>query len=536
MRSIHASLRERALFWLLAILLGLAAFEALAAPPAIPSGVQARARDRVDYGYNPGIVIGMVNADGRTVFAYGSHSWDDPTPAGETTVYEIGSVTKTFTGLLLAKMVESGAVQFQGKVADYLPEGTVMPGNGGDDITLEHLGSQRSGLPAGIGNLAETVVDPANPFSNYTAADMLAFLGSYTLTRAPGAQFEYSNFGIGLLGYALAQSQGVPYEALLRAQILDPLGMADTAITLEAAQEARRAPGFAGYVERPKFYMNDLEAAGGLFSTAGDLLTYVEHQLGLVKDSPLAGAMAESKMSRGGSGDPLYDIGLPWWLWKFGDIHVQHGGDTMGSTAFVGFRKSTGTGVVVLSNARAHVYSAVTDLGFHCLNAAYPLNPIAAPQPVDLAEKRAVVGDYGSEITSIGIGMARDELTLISNGLELTAYSQGDRRFIAHDTGGNVELRFVVDGEGRATQVILTQAGQDYTLDRRRRTPRLAVHRDGGEIVLSIIDGEGDETYRVERLMDGDGWMPRGETTIWDPPWREAISHAPNLFRFAYTR
>lgn len=501
-----------------------------AAPPVVPTDVRHRAQQRVDFGYTPGIVIGIINPEGRAFFSYGNRSWTDPTPTDSATLYEIGSVTKTFTGVLLAQMEEAGDVTFNDLVSTHLPPGTAMPANGGETITLEHLAAQRSGLPAGIANLPATITDPGNPFSNYTSADIYNFLASFTLPRAPGAAFEYSNFGIGLLGHALALSQGQSYESLLTDRVLTPLGLTDTAITLTPAQEARRAPAHGGYIERPEFDMNSLAAAGGLFSTADDLLTYVEHNMSLVPGGPLNAAMAESHLSRGNSGDPIIDIGLAWWRWDLSDTHIQHGGDTIGSTAFIGFRPATSTGVVVLSNARGHQYNTTIDLGFHSLIPLYPLSTITPPATLPVADRHAYVGHYTDGSVVIDVGLVHDELTIISGGLETTAYARGSHKFTLYEATANADFTFNFDGTGKVVSVTLVQPGTMLTLPRVRRDPLLEITRSGSDLLLNLT-GEGDQTYQLESSLDGDTWTPLLTHTIWDPPYQQAPIPGPILFR-----
>ncbi|MGI9241036.1 MAG: serine hydrolase domain-containing protein, partial [Verrucomicrobiales bacterium] len=366
----------------------------LAAPPVIPEEVRLRARQKVDGGYVPGLVICMVNADGRSYFSYGNLSQAPGSPpTDEMALYEIASVTKTFTGVLLAQMVVAGDVSLGDTVGSLMPVGSGMPGNGGDAITLEQLANHSSGLPSTPPNLPATITDFNNQFENYGADLLYEFLDSFTLPRAPGSGFEYSNAAVGLLGHILAQSQGTDYQTLLRERVLDPLGMSDTAIDLTAGQQIRRAPGHHGVVERPPFEMNSLGAAGGLKSSAADLGNFLESNLGIGEDV-LDGALPLSHQRSFNLPSGPYDLGLGWWLWDGGDL-VQHGGDSFGSTAFIGFRRSTGTGVAILSNNRSHMPAGISDLGFHCLDTNEPLDAVPATTPVAESDLRRMVGDYG---------------------------------------------------------------------------------------------------------------------------------------------
>ena len=144
---------------------------ALAAAPVITPAVQASIRARVDYAYNPGIVVGMVNADGRAYFSYGQTAYDSGVLPNAQTLYEIGSVTKVFTATLLAEMVARGEVQLGGPVASLLPASASVPARNGIQISLEHLATHSSGLP---GNPPLGMADTVNPFAGFMEQDLYA--------------------------------------------------------------------------------------------------------------------------------------------------------------------------------------------------------------------------------------------------------------------------------------------------------------------------------------------------------------------------
>ncbi len=197
-------------------------------------------RERVDSGRNAGIVAGMVFAGGRErSIAYGDGG------AGrrldEHTVMEIGSITKVFTGTLLADMARRGEVHLDGPVERLLPARVSVPARGGRQITLEDLATHTSGLPTLPTNLQPE--DQTNPYADYSFAQLYAFLGGHELARRPGAKYEYSNVGVGLLGHALARRARMGYERLVRERITEPLRMRSTAITPSEAMARRFALG-----------------------------------------------------------------------------------------------------------------------------------------------------------------------------------------------------------------------------------------------------------------------------------------------------
>ncbi len=217
-------------------------FSATAASAAVaPPGDIQKALDQYTAQFtNVGIVVGVV-ADG-TAATYTSGSLGAGAPTlDDRTVFEIGSVTKTFTATLLAQMAGSGAVALDDPIGKFLPHGVTAPSYGGQQITLANLAEQNSGLPRLPGNL--TVSNPADPYASYTPALLYAYLSHAKLDRAPGATYEYSNLGVGLLGDLLAARAGTTYAQVLTQRVLTPLGLTDTAITPTATMNAHLAPG-----------------------------------------------------------------------------------------------------------------------------------------------------------------------------------------------------------------------------------------------------------------------------------------------------
>ena len=173
------------------------------APPNSPVPPDSEIRkilvERVDaFHQGVGIVVGVIDPQGRRIVAYGSLDKGDPRPLNGDTIFEIGSVTKVFTSLLLSDMVQRGEVALADPVAKYLPPEVKVPERGGRAITLVDLSTHTSGLPRMPSNFHPK--DPANPYADYTAEQLFEFISSYQLTRDIGSQFEYSNLGGGLLG------------------------------------------------------------------------------------------------------------------------------------------------------------------------------------------------------------------------------------------------------------------------------------------------------------------------------------------------
>jgi len=344
------------------------------------STVQRILNERLKSSPFRGIAVGLLDADGsRRVVAVG-------VPADR--VFEIGSITKTFTASILAGMVADGSVRLDDPVAKYLPASVRVPARNGRQITLVDLATQSSGLPRMPANMAPR--DSSNPYADYTVEQMYAFLSSYELPRDPGATYEYSNLGVGLLGHALALKAGTSYEELVRRRVLGPLGMRETAITLSPALRARVASGHdaEGHVV-PSWDLPTLAGAGALRSTAQDMLKFLAANL------DTAGPFRLAHVSRHAAGNATMSIGLAWHiLARPGGASITwHNGGTGGYRSFIGFDAARRVGVVVLTNANI----GADDIGFHLLDGSMPLQAppkIRTAIAVDTTVLDRYVGEY----------------------------------------------------------------------------------------------------------------------------------------------
>ena len=317
-----------------------------------------------------GIVIGVIEPGARRVVSYGRLATDNPKEPDGDTIFEIGSITKVFTSIVLADLVAQGTIALDSPVQRLLDSEVRIPTRNGTEITLLHLATHSSGLPRLPDNLDPA--DPANPYADYTVAKLNSFLSSHELARDIGEMVEYSNLGVGLLGHALARMDGADFETLVSTRLLEPLGMVDTAISLTPSLRERLAPGHDVALEPvANWDIPAFAGAGALRSSVNDLLTFVEANLG-VRDSPLREALAATHVSRRTFPAPAMEIGLGWLIRSAHQREiVWHNGGTGGYRSFVGFDLQSKTGVVVLSNT-AH---SVDDLGFHLLDSRFKLAP-----------------------------------------------------------------------------------------------------------------------------------------------------------------
>jgi len=421
--------------------------------------IQALIQSRVDEQRAVGIVVGVMEADGSTrVFVAGEAGPDAP-PLGEQSVFEIGSITKVFTAIVLADMVAKGEVKLDDPVAKYLPEGEVtMPTRAGKEITLLDLSTHRSALPRMPDNFDPA--DAANPYVDYTVEDMYEFLSNHELRRDIGAEAEYSNLAVGLLGHALARASGRSYEELVRERILEPLGMDNTAIVLTDTMRQRLAKGhdMTGSVVS-NWDLDVLAGAGALRSDVRDMLKFIAANTGAPQTS-LEEAMRVTHESRGVLRRDV-DIGLNWIILNPGnDKIVWHNGGTGGYHAFAGFDPKRGVGVVVLNNST----HSTDDIGRYLIN---PDSPLTEPPPerTEVAVSAEILETYVGTypITpDFALTITVDDGTLWAQATaqnNFQIYPESETEFFYKVV--DAQITFKKDDSGNVTGLVLHQGGAD---------------------------------------------------------------------------
>ncbi|WP_205471626.1 serine hydrolase [Nocardioides sp. SYSU D00038] len=279
-------------------------------------------------------------------------------PDGAASVFEIGSVTKTWTATLLALLATEGVVGLDDPVAAHLP---VAPPVVGRPITLTDLATHHSGLPRLPAGLGRGSVDRREPYAALDDDAVLRAIPATAPTRPPGERFLYSNWGAGLLGRALAHAAGTSYADLVATRITGPLGLDDAWVDLPPAAEHRLAPGH-GWWGRPagRWHLAGLAAAGGVCATATDLLDFLAiHDPAAT--GPLADAARETARQRHDLGR-AGGVGLGWLVTRgdegpatFRVPHdvLWHNGGTGGYRSFAAVVPATGDAVVLSARARS---------------------------------------------------------------------------------------------------------------------------------------------------------------------------------------
>jgi CubicO group peptidase (beta-lactamase class C family) len=409
-----------------------------------------------------GIVVGLLDATGERFLAAGATASGGNAAPDADTLFEIGSITKVFTSLILADMAVRGEVKLDDPVAKFLPPTVKVPERDGRKITLLDLSNQVSGLPRMPDNFKPA--DMADPYVDYGPAQIYEFLAKVQLTRGIGEKYEYSNLGVGLLGHALALKAGLGYEELVRRRVLEPLGMTDTAMTLSERLKARLAPGHGPNLSPVKNWGFDaLAGAGALRSTARDMLKFLSAAAGL-RETPLRAAFDLMLKTERQTGAADLTVGLGWHIWrKYGTEIVWHNGGTGGYRTWAGFDPAKRSAVVVLCNTSF----GVDDLGCWTLEPKWPVarfRPIVTRTAIELDDKalQAYAGEYELEP---GVAVV---ITLSGGKLRVKSPNQPDAIYQPWSPTeffrlGGREITFYKDAAGAVTHFVLRHEGLEHT-------------------------------------------------------------------------
>jgi len=337
--------------------------------------------DRLDRNKtNAAMVIGLIDPNGTQFYGYGKLSNSSNATVNENTIFKIGSITKVFTTILLADMVNKGLINLDDPIEKYLPSNVSVPQFNGHKITVEDLATHTSGLPefpdnyctsffdlykSGVQDTVQFRTDLFNCTKDYTFEQLYQALSNFTLTREPGSKSEYSSFGIDLLGHIMTlKSNMSSFDKLVERNIINVLGMNDTGFALSDALKSRLAVGHFNGQELPTMnWSKPIDPSGALHSTASDMLKFLSANMGLIK-TKLDDAMQESHLIRHDTGYVLPNnlqasdknenmgvyIGLGWFITtNFGHEVIWHNGATIGGyNAYMAFNPTTERGIVIL--------------------------------------------------------------------------------------------------------------------------------------------------------------------------------------------
>ena len=418
------------------------------------------ARPLLEDGIAVGFVVGIVK-DGQTqVLAYGETTKGSGVAPNANTVYEIGSISKVFTGVLLADMVQKGIVKLSDPVQKYLPAEVKMPVADGKPIMLEHLATHTSGLPRLPDNFKPA--DWSNPYADYTELQMYEFLMGHELRRPPG-QYEYSNYGMGLLGHVLSRRMGKTYEQYLVRKICGPLRIRDTRITLNKNQRKRFAPPYNSALKLANTWdFPTLAGTGGIRSTCNDMIKFIKANL-RDDDKSLTQALRLSHQKRHAVKNGQV-MGLGWHIARDG-ITRWKGGMTGGYNGWLAVVPSRKFGVVVLGNT---ANSRLSQFGENVTRIAFGIN-VEPPKT-----RKAVHIDPAVLKTYAGVYTLQPQFTLtvtVENGKLMVqptgqnkcqVFAESKTKFFCDNKVVDAQIRFFPDQDGKVDYLILHQGGLNH--------------------------------------------------------------------------
>jgi len=428
----------------------------------------------VEHGITVGLVVGVLQDGAITVRGYGRVTKEKPDLPDGNTVYEIGSITKVFTGILLADAVSRKLAALDDPVQKFLPDDVKVPKHRDAPIRLVHLTTHTSALPRMP--ITFRPADPRDPFADYSKQLLYQGLAEITLQRPPGQDYLYSNLGVGLLGHVVTvinRSSG--YETLLHERITKPLGLADTRITLTAAMRKRLAtPYTADGQPRSNWGFDVLVGCGGIRSTANDMLRFASHNLAKDDDPDLHDLRQAMAAARAPHHNPGFmkrlqgktRVGLGWHMGSLPHT-VWHNGGTGGYRTYLAIHNKKKFAVVVLANTTSSKVDELANRVF-LLVLGRKVSPLRIRKAI--AVDRDVLAGYVGEYRLTK--QARFTITLGQDGL--SARLTGQSAFRIFPTSKKrffyrivkAEIGFEVAEDGKVTGLVLYQHGREQRAEK----------------------------------------------------------------------
>lgn len=316
------------------------------------------------------LVIGVIDRKGKKHFITIGEKPGSLEKLDENTIFEIGSITKTMTSFLLADAIQRMEAKLDDPVQSYLPEGMTVPKRGNKEITVEDLATHTSGFPRSpVGMGTKLMLTPKmleNPYGQFTVDELKKSLATTKPVVSDKPKVAYSNYGMGLLGYALCNKYKKTYGELLQERLFTPLGMKSTSTNVPESDKGRFVEGFTqdGKPSPHWEFLDTIGPAGAVRSTASDMLLYLEAAMGRTKKLQPAFEMMEAPQYEM---NPKMQIGLAWIIMEMKKKRVWwHNGGTGGFSSFTGFSRNPAVGVIVLSN-RSNMAGEVDKIGMKVL-------------------------------------------------------------------------------------------------------------------------------------------------------------------------
>jgi serine-type D-Ala-D-Ala carboxypeptidase/endopeptidase len=325
----------------------------------------------ITYNLSRGIVVVLVDRNGYVWYSYGGSDPRTGIPVDNTTLFDIGSISKTMTGILIADSDLNDKFTLSTPINSWFGGDYNLPGDGANEITGIDLVTHQSGLPRTPEKFSE--VNPADSeadqieesmqhFQTMTADDTYREISNSTLLAPPGYQYLYSNLGGAIAGDVVARAENKSYSDLFTDKIVRTLKMTSTGSSWSLDDLNRRATGYRGYAypidEAHLIRFNEFWASsGGIHSDADDMTLFLGAELGLF-DSPLSHAILKTQtpLSVASDGPPLLEQGIFLDILhnRDGTIIMKKAGETNAHQADIAWNPSLKSGVVILSDT-AHI-------------------------------------------------------------------------------------------------------------------------------------------------------------------------------------
>jgi serine-type D-Ala-D-Ala carboxypeptidase/endopeptidase len=402
--------------------------------------------------------IGWIKGQQSDWMGFGRLSLQEPASPAAQTIYEIGSITKVFTGILLADAVVQERLDLDQAFVAAVDPAYPVPHSTQSKITWRHLATHTSGLPRMPDNFRSKI--PEDPYVDYTPADLFQYLHQHELMANPGDRWQYSNLGFGLLGQLIADQSNAAYEQVLVERLLKPLGMEDTALQLNADQQRRLAtPHDADGQPVHPWHFQAMAGAGAIRSNIQDMLTFASSQLtpppnDLGKAIDLAWKIHQESL-----GDGSFATGLGWLVAKDGNTRF-HNGQTGGFHSAVFLNRQLNQAVVILANSATGEIDLLAEDLFRLL-AGQEVKPRDFPKPVPVSadSMQRLAGKYQlipGLVFSVDVVDGKLMVGLTGQP-SLRVYPQTETtwKYRAVDA----TITFELDEEGNCTELVLFQNG-----------------------------------------------------------------------------
>lgn len=343
------------------------------------------------------------------------------------TLFEIGSISKTMMSAVLAGLIRDEGLSLEDTLESILPSVRVPKFNS-QEISLKHVVTHTSGLPVLPSNMANA--DPLNPYAKLSSKKLLDSLSDVRLSRAPGSEFEYSNYAMMLLSLGLSNNAGKGFDELLAKYVFRPLDM-NNSVTGRVSKDQVLAKGHSQTGDEvPHWdFAKNLHGVGGIRSSMNDMIRYANANLGadLSETASLLSKTHQELMTVSGQ-----SIAMNWFRARVaGRDLVMHEGGTGGFSSLIALDTTAKQAVVVLADTSLTSLGGLGAIALHALDSQMPL-------PRARKEKKApkqLLEDLVGEYRLIDAGMT---MTLSQKDGALVAQASGQSAFVlAHDDHGD---------------------------------------------------------------------------------------------------